>query len=109
LTDRCELITIVKSAEEYIESLLEILLLLLCHSFITTWQAVFHKELKCDLQSGEFVVLCDFAKNYSFVLQDGAQGFHWNNTQATIHPFVIYFKKSDALNTEHENLVMVSD
>jgi hypothetical protein len=66
---------------------------------------MFLKELKCNLQSGEFVVLYDFAENYSFVLQ----GFHWNNAQATIHPFVIYFKKSDALNTEHENLVMISD
>jgi hypothetical protein len=55
------------------------------------------------------VVLCDFAENYSFVLQDEAQGFHWNSSQATIHPYVIYFKKSDALNTEHENLVMISD
>jgi hypothetical protein len=53
------------------------------------------------------VVLCDFAENYYFILQDGAQGFNWNNAQATIHPFVIYSKKSDALNTEHENLVMI--
>jgi hypothetical protein len=37
-TDRSELITIVKSTEEYIESLLEILLLLLCHSFIHSLQ-----------------------------------------------------------------------
>jgi hypothetical protein len=55
------------------------------------------------------VVLYDFPENYSFVLQDEAQGFHWNNAQSTIHPFVIYFKISDALNTEHENLVMISD
>jgi hypothetical protein len=68
---------------------------------------MFLKELKCNVQSGKFVVLCDFAKNYSFVLQDEAQGFHWNNAQATIHPFVIYFKKLDALNIEHENLVMI--
>jgi hypothetical protein len=46
------------------------------------------------------VVLCDFTENYSIVLQDKAQGFHWNNAQATIHTSVIYFKKSDALNTE---------
>jgi hypothetical protein len=108
-TDRFELLTIVKSTEEYIESLLEILLLLLCHSFTATQQAMFLKELKCNLQSGEFVVLCDFAENYSFVLQDEAQGFHWNNAQATIHPFVMYLKKSDVLNTEHENLVMIPD
>jgi hypothetical protein len=70
---------------------------------------MFLKELKCNLQSGEFVVLCDFAENYSFVLQDGVQGFYWNNAQATTHPFVIYFKKSDTLNTEHENLVLIPD
>jgi hypothetical protein len=68
---------------------------------------MFLKELKCNLQSIEFVVLCDFAENYYFVLQDEAQGFHWNNAQTTIHPFVIYFKKSDVLNTEHENLVII--
>jgi hypothetical protein len=70
---------------------------------------MFLKQLKCNLQSGEFVVLCNYTENYSFILQDKAQWFHWNNAQATIHPFVIYFKKSDALNTEHENLVMISD
>jgi hypothetical protein len=56
-----------------------------------------------------FVDLYNFAENYSFVLQYEAQGLHWNNAQATIHPFVIYFKESDALNTEHENLVIISD
>jgi hypothetical protein len=47
-------------------------------------------------------------ENYSFVLQDEAQRLHWNNAQATMHPFVIYLKKSDAFNTEHENLLMIS-
>jgi hypothetical protein len=88
-TDRCELVTTVKSTYEFIKSLLEKLLLLLRHSFTATQQAMFLKELKCNLRSSEFVVLCNFAENYSFVLQDEAQGFHWNNAQATIHPFVI--------------------
>jgi hypothetical protein len=75
LTDRCELVTIVKSSEEFIESLLEKLLLLLCHSFIATQQALFIKELKCNLQSGEFVVLCDFAENYSLFCKMKHKGF----------------------------------
>jgi hypothetical protein len=69
---------------------------------------MFLKDLKCNRQSGKFFVLCDFAENYSFVLQDEAQGFYWNTAQATIHPFVIYLNKSGAFNTEHENLVMIS-
>jgi hypothetical protein len=38
-TDRCELLTTVKSTEEFIESLLEKLLLLLRHSFIHSFIA----------------------------------------------------------------------
>jgi hypothetical protein len=36
--------------------------------------------------------LGDFSKNYSFIIQDAAQGFNLNNRQATIHAFVSYFK-----------------
>ena len=32
-----------------------------------------------------------FSENHSFVLRDRAQSFHWNSSQATIHPFVVYF------------------
>jgi hypothetical protein len=38
--------------------------------------------------------LGDFSENYSFIIQDAAQGLHWNNQQATIHPFVSCFKNS---------------
>ena len=43
-------------------------------------------EVKLSLQSDVFQVIADFAENYSFVLQDEAQGF--NNSQATIHPLL---------------------
>ena len=33
------------------------------------------------------LVIGDFAENYSFIIQDAAQSFHWNNLQATLHPF----------------------
>jgi hypothetical protein len=40
---------------------------------------------------GVVIVLCDFAENYAFILQDKAQVFNWNNDQASLHPFEIYF------------------
>jgi hypothetical protein len=83
-----------KGTEKLTESLHE--KLFLCHSFTATQQATFLEELKCNLQSGEFVVLCNFAKVWSFVLQD--------ETRASINPFIICFKKSGALNMENENL-----
>jgi hypothetical protein len=36
---------------------------------------MFLKELESNLQSGEFVVLCNFAENYSFILQNMTKGF----------------------------------
>ena len=53
------------------------------------------------------LVTADFSENYSFVLQDAAQGFHWNNSQATIHPFVVYYKDSGEL--KHISSVTISE
>ena len=50
---------------------------------------------KATLKKGEFLVTADFSENYSFILQDAAQGFHWNNSQATLHPFVAYYLDSE--------------
>ena len=49
----------------------------------------------------------DFSENYSFVLQDAAQGFHWNNSQATLHPFVAYYLDSGEIH--HVSYVVISD
>jgi hypothetical protein len=72
--------------------------------FITVQQAMFLKGLKCNLQSYEFVVLCKFAEDCSFLCKVKRKGF----TGAVHKPLsvVIYFRKSVALNKEHENLVI---
>ena len=33
----------------------------------------------------------------SFVVQDAVQEYHWNNNQATLHPFVTYYLNSNTL------------
>jgi hypothetical protein len=40
---------------------------------------------------GEIAVICDFPENCYFIIQDEAQGFHWNNAQATLYPFLAYY------------------
>ena len=77
------------------------------HSFIATQQSGFFSECKSNLKPGEIVVSADFSENYAFVLQDAAQGFHWNNAQATIHPFVVYYKESGE--EHHLSFVVISD
>ena len=53
------------------------------------------------------LVTADFYENYYFVLQDAAQGFHWNNSQATLHPFVANY--ADAGKMCQISCVVVSD
>ena len=105
--DRSTLETVTKPADEFVESFCEKLELLLPHSFIATQQASFYKDCKSTLQPGELLVTADFSENYSFILQGAAQGFHWNNSQATIHPFVAYYIDSGELC--HLSYVVISD
>lgn len=107
-TDRATLETMVKKSDQFIDSLLEQLILLLKHSFIAKKQSDFLKWVKENLPVGYFLVLCDFAENFSFVVQDEVQGFHWNNDQATIHPIVFYYKNSEGV-LENGNFVPISN
>ena len=105
--DRSTLETLSSSPEEFVDSLCEKLEVLLTHSFIATQQSMFYKECRASLKQGEMLVTADFAENYAFVLQDAAQSFHWNNDQATIHPFVVYFKENEK--QEHLSYVAISN
>ena len=104
--DRSTLETISQSADDFVDSLCRKLEVLCPHSFIARQQSSFQVHLKAGLQQGEFLVTGDFSENY-FVLQDAAQGFHWNNSQATIHPFFAYYVKSGELH--HLSYVLISD
>jgi hypothetical protein len=108
-THRSQLETIVDKSSEFVEKLIENLKKLLLHSFYATEQNAFFNNLKNSLKEGECVVICDFSENYAFVCQDAVQGFHWNNDQATIHPFVIYYRNSDTNAIDHTSLVIISD
>lgn len=107
-TDRSSLETIVKNCEEFIDELLEALNNLLRHSYIAKQQSKYFKDLKENLPPGCFIVICDFAQNYSFVIQDEIQGFHWNNEQATLHPFVYYYK-NETEDLKSGSFVAISD
>ena len=52
------------------------------------------RSAKDTLKTGNFVVTLDFSENFAFVVQEAVQGFHWNNNQATVHPFFIYYKNN---------------
>lgn len=94
-TDRCTIIDVILTANEFIESLVTQLEKLLKHDYVAKTQGRFYANLKNDLKAGEFVVTFDFAENYKFVVQEEAQAFYWNNNQATLFPMVIYYRENN--------------
>lgn len=106
-TDRSSLETLLKTPEEFVDHLCNKLKVLIPHSFITKKQFDFISEKKESLSEGEVLIHLDFSENYSFVVQNAVQEFHWNNDQATIHPFLAYFKRNGIL--EHLTFFIISD
>ena len=67
------------------------------HQFIAQEQAMYLQQCKDKLPNDEVIIQLHFAENYSFVVQDAIQGFHWNSSQATIAPHVVYYKDNQEM------------
>lgn len=94
-TDRSTLETKVQSADDFIRFFIAAIPKVVHHDFVAKQQSNYIQDRKRQLIPGEFLVIGDFAENYSFVVQDAAQSFHWNNLQATLHPFVCYYREEE--------------
>ena len=62
--------------DEFLEFLVEKLKKLLSHYFIYKQQDNFLKNKKETLSDNEYIILLDFAENYTFMVQDVIQSFH---------------------------------
>jgi hypothetical protein len=91
-TDRTQMESCTESLQEFVKEVADQMEVLRTHNFIAKSQSSFLSLCKENLKEGEAIVLLDFAENYSFVVQDAIQGFYWDNSQATIHPFAVYHK-----------------
>lgn len=106
-TDRAFLETLVKSVDDFVDLLVSKLVNLTKHHFIAKSQSQYLKQIKADLDDESCIILADFAENYTCILQDAAQGFHWHNIQVTLHPFVIYYKCNTELKCK--SICFISD
>lgn len=61
---------------------------------------------KNSAQNGEFIISLDFSKNFTFHIQNAVQTHHWSNSQATLHPYMIYYCENDEL--KHLKYVIIS-
>ena len=98
-----------KHVSEFIQELCEKYDSCTSHHFTAKAQANYLKELKERIMINErAIILMDFAENYSFVCQDAVQGFHWDTSQVTLHPVVVYYK-DNCQSLSCKSFCMVSD
>lgn len=106
-TDRSTLQTKTVEVTEYIDELCQKLQLLKPHSFIAKQQAQFILDRKMCLHDDEVVVMFDFSENYSYVVQNASQAFHFNNAQCTVFPVIFYYNDNNDL--IHQSCVFLSE
>ena len=115
-TDRATLETRVLQVDEFVDCFITMMKKLVVHDFTAKMQSSFMQQKKESLKEGEFLVIADFSENFSFVVQDEVQSFHWNNSSATVHPFVCYYWEKENLkslcyiiiseNTQHDTIAV---
>lgn len=109
-TDRSSIETVNKDTHTFIEMLKADASVLLTHNFIAKSQNKFFKELKLQLKEGEFIVVGDFSENFTFLVQNAIQDYHWNSNQVTVHPFVVYRAEKDKNKSfTFESFVLISE
>lgn len=59
------------------------------------------------MKDGEVLVMFDFSKNFSYVVQDASQAFHFNNDQCTVFPVIYYYKENSVL--KHKSAILLSE
>lgn len=107
-TDRTQQVSVTVTLGEYFNHLIKSLEKLLPHSFITKSQSNYLKQSKLSLKPEEAIILIDFSENYSYVIQDEVQGYHWTRDSCSLHPVVVYTCNKEG-NLTVSSLCVVSD
>lgn len=106
-TDRSNLETKMENVDDFIDHFLDRLPQLLKHSYIVKQQNEYFNNIKDNLKPGEMLVVLDFSENYTFLIQDEVQSYHWTNEQATVHPFGFYYNIENEI--QFSNCIIISE
>lgn len=106
-----DIVTKIESNDEFTEKFKVAFHKFVVHDHLYKKQKDFIRELRDGpLDNGRSAMLTvDFGENYSFFIQDAVQSHHWNNKQATICPFVLHYKDTEAMETKYKTYFIISD
>lgn len=79
------------------------------HQYVADTQKQYLNHCKRSLELDTCVIVMDFSENYSFIIQQSVQSFYYNNSQATLHPFCMYFKSQESDELQNINFCVISD
>ena len=80
---------------------------LTCHSYIAKAQSSHLKLSKENVDDNTIIVSVDFSENFTFIIQDEIQSYHWCKEQTTLHPVVINYKENGKV--KHKSFCVISD
>ncbi|KAJ8050271.1 hypothetical protein HOLleu_03406 [Holothuria leucospilota] len=81
------------------------------HLFNASWQWRQYDHVSKNTPPNWVIFCMDYAENYACQSQDEAQGAHWSNVQATIHPIVASYRceEADCDKMVTDSLFFISD
>ena len=82
-TDRTTLISDSTSLHHLIDMIVSSIDTLTTHSYTAKAQSKYLKMRMENLDENSLICLGDFAENFTFVIQDEIQSYHWSKQQAT--------------------------
>ena len=106
-TDSTQLVSQTLSMGDFVDLVIETIDSLTTHSFVAKSQARYLKKRKDELMEDTAILLGDFAENYSFIVQDEVQSFHWNKQSCTLHPLTVYIRENGEL--RQKSFCVISD
>ena len=106
-TDRTTLLSDSASIHDLIDMISNSIDKLTCHSYIAKAQSSHLKLRKENVDENTIIVSVDFSENFTFIIQDEIQSYHWCKEQATLHPVVMYYKENGTV--KHKSFCVISD
>lgn len=100
--------TITKDSHRFIHDFRGQLRNLIEHDFVAKQQSSYLKWRQENIQPNEIVLIYDFSENYTCIMQDSVQAFHWSSQQVTVHPICMYFKGADG-KLKNQTFVIISE
>ena len=108
-TDCTTLSCIQSTVDEFIQTATKIIYGLCHHHFIKDSQASYLRASKENFDNKTCIILMDFVEDYSFIIQHAIQGFYWQNSQAMLHPFVVYYRDLSTSELRCGSYCVISD